>query len=257
MLFFTAAALSALLFFLFVTIPLVGLVFGVSPVSVATALGREGFISSLLLSIYTATATALLTALLGIPLAYLMARSESRAVEILRLVMAVPLVFPPLIAGALLLNVYGRESPIGELLYSLGIQIAQSPLGIVVAQLFVASPIAVLTASAAFQGVDKNYEYVARSLGKSPSEVFFKVTLPLAWRGVAAGLVLTWMRAVGEFGATVMLAYNPKTVSIRLWEDNAIGGLSMAMPGVFVVMVISLAALAAWAWATQKAQETG
>ena len=65
------------------------------------------------------------------------------------------------------------------------------------------------------------------------------------------------MRAVGEFGATVMLAYNPKTVSIRLWEDNAIGGLSMAMPGVFVVMVISLAALAAWAWATQKAQETG
>ncbi|MDJ0270317.1 MAG: ABC transporter permease [Aigarchaeota archaeon] len=233
---------------IYIILPIAGVFFRVDIYNVAQSFSRPQLISALGLSIQTATIATFLAALTGVPLAYILARGSSRLSDIIRVLVALPLVFPPLIAGAALLNIYGLTSPIGQLARELGIQLTQSPIGIVLAQLFVSSPFVVLSAAAAFERIDKYYEYVSRTLGKSPGETFIRVTLPLAWRGIATGLILAWIRAMGEFGATVMMAYNPKTVSIQLWEDNAVGGLSMALPGVVVVILTILILLAAWAW---------
>ena len=101
----------------------------------------------------------------------------------------------------------------------------------------------ILSSQAAFESVDESYEKVARVLGKSKIETFIKVTLPLAKRGLVIGILLTWVRAIGELGATMMMAYNPHTVSIQIFEDNAIGGLRQTMPDIILVILLSVIAL--------------
>ncbi|MBV9177549.1 MAG: ABC transporter permease subunit [Nitrososphaeraceae archaeon] len=207
-------------------------------------------ISSLLLSLQTATASTVICIVTGIPLAYLIARSNPKFTQFLRIAMALPLAIPPLISGALLLNVYGESSPLGILAQSVGIRTTQSPLGIILAQVFVISPFVVLTASAGIEKVDRYYEYTSRILGKGPALTFVNITIPLAAKEIVAGVILAWIRAVGEFGANVMMAYNPKTISIQLWEYNALGGLKLVIPGVLIVILFSFVSLAFWFWVT-------
>jgi molybdate/tungstate transport system permease protein len=204
--------------------------------------------SAMLLSLQTATISTAICTFMGIPLAYLIARSKSRFTLFLRIAMAMPLAIPPLISGALLLNIYGEASPLGMLAENTGFRLTQSPVGIVLAQVFVTSPFVVLTASAGIERVDKHYEYASRILGRNAALTFFSVTIPLASKEIAAGIILAWIRAIGEFGANVMMAYNPKTISIQLWEYNALGGLKLVIPGVLIVMIISFASLAFWFW---------
>ncbi|MGA2462545.1 MAG: ABC transporter permease subunit [Candidatus Bathyarchaeia archaeon] len=239
----TILALSGFLF-LFVIIPLLGVVARVGSLNVLEALKRPELLSSITLSLETATVSTTICALTGIPLGYVMSRTAPKLSALLRIVMAIPLTIPPLIDGALLLNVYGAASLFGRA----GFVLTQNPVGIVLAQTFVASPFVVLTAASAFERLDPNYEYVSRTLGKGPGQTFLKVTLPLTKTGIAPGIVLAWVRSLGEFGATVMMAYNPKTVSIQLWEDNAIGGMAMMLPGVFLVLIVSCSALGLWFW---------
>jgi molybdate/tungstate transport system permease protein len=120
----------------------------------------------------------------------------------------------------------------------------------VLAQVYVISPFVVLTASAGIEKVDINYEYASRILGRGPAMTFLTITIPLAAKEIVAGISLAWIRAIGEFGANVMVAYNPKTISIQLWEYNALGGLKLVMPGVLIVLVFSFASLAFWFWIT-------
>jgi molybdate/tungstate transport system permease protein len=118
----------------------------------------------------------------------------------------------------------------------------------VLAQVYVISPFVVLTASAGIEKVDINYEYTSRILGRGAAMTFLTVTIPLAAKEIVAGISLAWIRAIGEFGANVMVAYNPKTISIQLWEYNALGGLKLVMPGVLIVLIFSFASLAFWFW---------
>ncbi|HZH38888.1 MAG TPA: ABC transporter permease subunit, partial [Bacillales bacterium] len=92
-----------------------------------------------------------------------------------------------------------------------------------------------------FESVDETYEKIARVLGKKKIEVFVKISLPLAKKGILIGFVMTWIRAVGELGATIMMAYNPHTISIQIFEDNAIGGLRQAIPSIILVIFLSVA----------------
>jgi molybdate/tungstate transport system permease protein len=163
--------------------------------------------------------------------------------------MALPLAIPPLISGALLLNVYGESSALGAIAQSIAFKTTQSSLGIILAQVFIISPFVVLTASAGIEKVDRYYEYASRVLGKGPALTFINVTIPLAAKEIVAGMILAWIRAVGEFGANVMMAYNPKTISVQLWEYNAIGGL-LVIPGVLLVILFSFVSLAFWFWVT-------
>ncbi|MGC1930534.1 MAG: ABC transporter permease subunit, partial [Candidatus Nitrosopolaris sp.] len=113
---------------------------------------------------------------------------------------------------------------------------------------YVISPFVVLTASAGIEKVDINYEHASRILGRGPTMTFLTVTIPLAAKEILAGIILAWIRAIGEFGANVMMAYNPKTISIQLWEYNALGGLKLVMPGIIIVLVFVLGSLAFWFW---------
>ena len=241
----------AIIFLAYIMLPVLGIVLRLGllqdDLTTAAVLNPQTM-SAMLLSLQTATISTAICTFMGIPLAYLIARSKSRFTLLLRIAMAMPLAIPPLISGALLLNIYGEASPLGMLAENTGFRLTQSPIGIVLAQVFVISPFVVLTASAGIERVDKHYEYASRILGRNAALTFFSVTIPLASKEIAAGIILAWIRAMGEFGANVMMAYNPKTISIQLWEYNALGGLKLVIPGVLIVMIISFASLAFWFW---------
>ena len=241
----------AIIFLAYIMLPILGIVLRLGLLhqdDLITTVLNSQTTSAMLLSLQTATISTAICTFMGIPLAYLIARSKSRFTLFLRIAMALPLAIPPLISGALLLNIYGESSPLGMLAENTGFRLTQSPIGIVLAQVFVISPFVVLTASAGIERVDKHYEYVSRILGRNAALTFFSVTIPLASKEIAAGIILAWIRAIGEFGANVMMAYNPKTISIQLWEYNALGGLKLVIPGVLIVMIISFASLAFWFW---------
>ncbi len=238
----------AMILVIFILLPIMGIVLRLGSLEDLAALVNYQTLSSMLLSIQTATISTIICTVLGLPLAYIIARSKSKFVQILRFSVAIPLAIPPLISGALLLNIYGGSSPIGAFAENAGFTLTQSPIGIILAQVFVISPFIVLTAAAGIEKVDINYEYASRILGRNFAMTFLTVTIPLASKEILAGVILAWIRAIGEFGANVMMAYNPKTISIQLWEFNALGGLKLAIPGVLIVLIFSFGSLAFWFW---------
>jgi molybdate/tungstate transport system permease protein len=156
------------------------------------------------------------------------------------MIVILPLVLPPLASGTMLLGVFGPYSFLGKMI---PVEFTQSVLGIVIAQTYVASPFLILPIQAAFESIPERYETVARTLGKKKWQVFFTVSLPLAKIGILIGLLMAWIRSIGELGATIMMAYNPHTVSIQIFEDSAIGGIRNSVAGIILVIIIALVAL--------------
>ena len=159
--------------------------------------------------------------------------------------MDLPLVIPHPVAGIALLLVLGRGSPVGGALYAAGLRVAGSPTGIVCAMLFVSAPLYVSAAREAFARVDARYESVARTLGDDAWRAFRRVTLPLSARGLTAAAVVMWARAVSEFGAIVILTYNPKVASVLSYDRFTSFGLSEALPVAAVLVLLALVPLAA------------
>ena len=211
-------ALSASLLLLFLAAPLTKLVAAGGGQGIIALFGDAELRASLLLTVGTATAATLLGVLGGTPLAHLLARRRFRGRALLAAVIDLPLLVPHPVAGIALLLVLGRESAVGGALLGAGIRLIGTPLGIICAMLFVSAPIYVSAAREAFARVDRRYEHVARTLGDSPGRVFRRVTLPLALRGLLAAGVVMWARAVSEFGAIVVLTYNPKVASVLSYD---------------------------------------
>jgi molybdate transport system permease protein len=184
----------------------------------------------------------LLGAVGGVPLAYLLARHRTRWSALLGCVVQLPLALPPLASGVLLLFVLGYDSPLGRLT---GGALTDSFIGIVLAESFVATPFLIVAARSAFADADPALEDVAATLGHGPGAVFRKVSLPVARRAILAGMLLAWLRAFGEFGATIMVAYHPYSLPILTYV--AFGGAGLpAMPPVLVpTLVIALGAMIA------------
>lgn len=201
--------------------------------------------SALALTIATATAATALAALGGIPLAWLLARREFRGRALLTALLDLPLVLPHPVAGIALLLVFGRNSTIGKGLLEVGLQIVGTPIGIVCAMLFVSAPLFVSGAREAIAQVPVRLEHAARTLGDSPWRVWWRVTFPLAARGMLAASVVTWARAVSEFGAIVVLAYNPKVASVLSYERFTSYGLPEALPVAAALALLSLVPLIA------------
>jgi molybdate/tungstate transport system permease protein len=155
-------------------------------------------------------------------------------------VLELPVVIPHPVAGIALLLFLGRQSPLGQALASLGLEIVNHIPGIVAGMLFVSAPIVVSTAREAFRSVDPKLERVARTLGDTGWTAFRRVTLPLAGRGVLAGAVLSWARSVSEFGSIVILTYNPKVASILIWDRFTLFGLPAAVPAAVVLLLLAL-----------------
>ena len=236
----TVTILLALLV-LYISYPFFGLVYLGAFTNLAQSLTRPETVSALLLSLGTATVSTLILSFFGIPLAYALARYQFKLKFLLRLIVILPLVVPPLASGAMLLGVFGPYSFLGRII---PFDLTQSVLGIMIAQTYVASPFIILPSQAAFEAIPEKYETMARVLGKKKSEVFFRISLPLAKTGILIGMLMAWIRSIGELGATLMMAYNPHTISIQIFEDNAIGGIKNSVAGIVWVIILSIMALA-------------
>jgi molybdate transport system permease protein len=184
--------------------------------------------SALATSLLTATIATVAIALLGTPLAYLLARGKGLRSRLLSALVALPLALPPLISGLLLLYVLGPHTTLGRLF---GGRLTETRLAIVLAQTFVAAPFLVIAARAAFLAVDPALEDVAASLGHGRLARFWRVAVPAALPGIGAGLLLAWLRSFGEFGATVILAYHPYSLPVYTFvQFDATGLPATALP---------------------------
>jgi molybdate transport system permease protein len=201
-----APAALAVLFLLF---PLVALLVQ-TPWSRVPAELRSGALhDALRLSIETSVAAMVVAALIGTPLAWVLARVTFPGRSLLRVLVAVPLVLPPVVAGIALLTAFGRAGLLGKPLFdAFGISIPFTTFAVVLAHTFVALPFYVISVEGALRATEEEYDVVAASLGASRWRVFTRITLPLAMPGVFAGLVLGWARSLGEFGATITFAGN-------------------------------------------------
>jgi molybdate transport system permease protein len=179
--------------------------------------------SPLVLSLRVATLATLAALLVGLPFAWLLARVRFPGRDLLSVLVLLPMVLPPTVLGYYLLLLIGRQGPVGRLAEAAGLgRIVFTPTAAVIAALVAALPFLVRAAQAGFEQVDPVYEEAARTLGRGEVAIFFSVTLPLAWRGVLAGIALGFARAVGEFGATLMVAGNipgrTQTASIAIYD---------------------------------------
>lgn len=225
---------------LFVAGPLARLLLQASPASLAAAFRDPELVASIWLTILTATAATALSLLLGVPLAYLLARVEFPGRRIVAGLVELPVVVPHPVAGIALLLFLGRQSAIGRALGEFGLEIVNQVPGIVAGMLFVSAPIVVSAAREAFRAVDPKLERVARTLGDTGWQAFRRVTLPLAGRSVLAGAVLAWARSVSEFGSIVILTYNPKVASILIYDRFTLFGLPAAVPAAVVLLIMAL-----------------
>ncbi|MFB6151540.1 MAG: ABC transporter permease [Haloarculaceae archaeon] len=237
----TVVALLGTLLAGFYLLPLAALFLGQPPGAVLASLRDPFVVAAARTTVLGAAVSTAAAALLGVPLGYALARWSFRGRTVLTAVVAFPLVLPPVVSGMLLLSVFG-ESGIGGLL---GAPIGRTFAGVVLAQTFVASPFVVFSARSAFERVDRELEEVAWTLGVSEWATFRRVTLPLSRRGILAGVTLAFARAAGEFGATLMLAYHPRTLPVQIWVAFQGGGVDAAFPVAVVLVVVALAALVA------------
>ncbi|MDE3054327.1 MAG: ABC transporter permease, partial [Gemmatimonadota bacterium] len=180
----------------------------------------------------------------GIPLAYVLSRRRFRGRGLLAALLDLPLVVPHPVAGIALLLVLGRGTPAGRALLAAGLEITGSRTGIVCAMLFVSAPLLVSAAREAFDRVDPRLEAVARTLGDPPWRAVRRVTLPLAARGLVSAGVVMWARAISEFGAIVVLTYNPKVASVLSYERFTAYGLKSALPVAAVLVLLALVPIA-------------
>lgn len=199
----------------------------------------------LYLSLKVATFATAICFVLGLSLAWLLARRAFPGRDLLDALFILPLVLPPSVLGYYLLTALSHNSWLGRTLESVfGLQLVFSWQGAVVAAALVAFPLMVQSARAAFEGVDEGLEDVARTLGRSEWQIFRTVTLPLAWRGLFAGTVLTFARALGDFGATLMVAGNipgrTQTLSVAIYDAVQAGDEGRAALLVTVVTAVAV-----------------
>ena len=241
------AVIAALvgLFLLFMLLPTTKLVVSGGAEGVRRLASDAELRSALMLTLGCATAATLIAIVGGTPLAYLLARKNFPGRSVVAAIVDIPLVIPHPVAGIALLLALGRQSTAGSLLEAIGTRITGSATGIIAAMTFVAAPLFVAAAREAFELVDPRLEGVARTLGDSRYQAIRRVTLPLASKGLLAAGIVMWSRAASEFGAIVVLTYNPKVASVLSYDRFTSTGLDGALPVAAVLVLIALIPLVA------------
>jgi molybdate transport system permease protein len=189
-------------------LPLVGLVASAPLATLADRLSEATARSAIWVSVVTSSMTVCIAIVFGTPLGYLLARSAFAGRRIVETLVELPMVLPPSVAGVALLVAFGRRGLFGEYLARFGVEVAFTSVAVVLAQLFVAAPYYVRAAAGAFARIDRDLEHAAEVLGASRLRVFTRITIPLVWPSLLGGIVMTWARALGEFGATIIFAGN-------------------------------------------------
>ena len=241
---FVPALLGGLLLAYFL-LPFVAFLSRTGTANVATGLSTPQAQEAIRNSLLTAPVSTAIATVLGVPLAYMLARRSFPGKRLVEALVVLPLVLPPVVGGAMILTAVGRFTPIGSAFAAAGIPLTDSLAGVVLAQTFVAAPFVVITARAGFGAIDERLEHASRSLGYGPIGTFWNVSLPMARGAIVAGIVLTFARAIGEFGATMMVAYNPRTMPTRIWVEFIAGGIDAIVPLALALLAITLLVLAA------------
>jgi molybdate transport system permease protein len=237
----------AVLFAAFLAVPLVALTWrALSSGELGDNVTSSLVLDSLRLSAMTSTVTLAVAVMVGTPLAYLLARREFPGKMFVDLLLDLPIVLPPTVAGVALLVALGRRGVIGEGLDASGVDIAFTTTAVVLAQLFVSAPFYIRTAKAGFESIEPVYEGVASTLGASPMRTFMRVTLPLAWPSLVAGAILCWARALSELGATLIFAGNlrgeTQTMPLAIISSFE-SGQSIDVPIALSVILVAAAAV--------------
>ncbi|MEU6341404.1 ABC transporter permease [Streptomyces sp. NPDC046977] len=240
--------LPALVGLAFLVLPLAGLLVRTPWSELPHQLTSPGVWQALRLSLICATAATAVTLVLGVPLAWLLARTEFPGRRVVRALVTLPLVLPPVVGGVALLLALGRNGVVGRYLDQwFGLTLPFTTTGVIVAEAFVAMPFLVISVEGTLRAADPRYEEAATTLGASRFTAFRRVTLPLIAPGIAAGAVLAWARALGEFGATITFAGNfpgrtqtmPLAVYLALQSDPA-AAIALSL----VLLAVSVAVLA-------------
>ena len=244
------SVLGALVAFAFILLPLIGLVQQVAWANLWTDLSSPEATSALRLSVVCSLWATAFAAVLGVPLAWVLARVEFPGRPIVRALVLLPLVIPPVVGGVGLFYAFGRYGLVGQYLHDwFGVQLTFSTTGAVMAETFVAMPFFVITVEAALRTMDRRYEDAAATLGARRLTVARRVTLPLILPGLLAGAALAWARALGEFGATITFAGNiqgrtqttPLAVYLLLESKPEVAvGLSIVLLAVCVAVLALL-----------------
>jgi molybdate transport system permease protein len=246
-------SLLVLLFFVvaiaYIALPVLSLLLKADLSSFFASLCDSFVRDALWLSFMTTIISTTIVIVVGTPIAYINARYRYPCKEIIDSVIDMPVVMPPAVAGIALLMAYGRLGVAGQYFSAFGVTFAFTTTAVIMAQLFVASPFYIRQARTSFEDVDRSYENAARTLGASPFRTFFAVTVPIAMNGLVSGAILSWARALGEFGATIMFAGNfegvtqtmPLAVYMALNSDlNAALVLSIVLVAISFVVIASV-----------------
>ncbi len=220
---------------LFVLAPLLGMLLASSASEVSGALADREVTDSIRLTLGAALAATLVSALGGIPLAWLLARKRFPGRALLLAIVDLPVIIPHSAAGIALLTIIGRQSFIGRLT---GNGLVGTAAGIATAMAFVSVPFLVNAAREAFSLVPEHMEHVARTLGAGPWRVFFTISLPMAWRGILSGMVLMWARGISEFGAVIIIAYHPMTTPVLVFQRFNDFGLNYARSAAVLLILV-------------------
>jgi molybdate transport system permease protein len=238
--------ISSLPMLVFLLVPLLALLLRISPAQLLANLANREVTEAISLSMVTTAITVVLTVLAGTPLAYLLARRQFRGRTALDTLMDLPMVLPPSVAGIALLVAFGRRGLVGQYLTVAGIELAFTQAAVVLAQLFVAAPFYIKAAAAGFAGVDRELEQAAALDGATPLQVTRYVTVPLAWTALFGGIVMTWARALGEFGATIIFAGNfigrTQTMPLAIYQGFE-QDLSVALTLSAILLAVSFGVL--------------
>lgn len=242
------AGASALLI-AFIVVPLAGLFVRLTPTQLVAGLATPAARAALQLSAITTVISLCITVGLGTPLGFVLARSDFRGRRLVDAVVDLPIVVPPAVAGLALLLVFGRFGLLGPPLHALGISLSFSTAAVVMAQTFVASPFYVRAARSGFLAIDRTLEAASATLGMGPLRTFAFVTVPLAAPALLGGAILSWARALGEFGATIMFAGNlagvSQTLPLLVYLQLESGDLAVATAVSVLMIVLSLTTILA------------
>lgn len=230
-------ALASLLTLLLLATPFIGLAFATSWRSFGFA---EGDGHAIVVSLCYSVLALILIIALGTPLAWWLARHRVRGLWLIDALLLLALLTPPLAMGLLLASMYGPYGAAGSLLERAGLVLTNSGPAFVMAQFYSALPYYVIAARAAFESVPRELEQIALTLGHSPWRSFVRVSLPLARLGLAAAVALAWVRALGEFGAVLIVAYYPQGIPVKLWVNLQNVGLSAVYPLLWAFFLIAM-----------------
>jgi len=228
------------LILLFIISPLLGMFLATTPVQIFETAKDQEVIDSIWLTLRVSFMATLFFAIGAIPLSYLLARSNFKLKKLINGIIDLPIVIPHSAAGIAILGFISRDSVLGKMASSVGLNFVGHPVGIALAMAFVSIPFLINAARDGFESVPVKLEKTALNLGASPVRVFFTISLPLAWKNILSGLIMMFARGLSEFGAVVIVAYHPMVTPVMIYERFGAFGLKYARPVSVVFILVCL-----------------